>query len=206
MAENSTDRRKLTARNNAPQAAEVVLSTSPTFLKSTEFPHPARPTDAESPSVPQPHPRTPPAEQPTGDFSQRSGTAAWQAIRRPALIAAGLATTALAALGLLLPGLPTTPFLLLAAACFARSSPRLHAALLHSRLFGPHLQHWKQHRSITPAVRWWAVAFVIAGVSCSLYLGNLATWLKCTVTVAAVIGLIVVFRLPVTPHSPQQEP
>ncbi len=60
-----------------------------------------------------------------------------QAARRPLLIALGLLCTALAALGLILPGLPTTPFLLLATACFARSSPALHARLLHSRLFGP---------------------------------------------------------------------
>ena len=54
-------------------------------------------------------------------------------------------------------------------------------------------------------MRWTAVAFVIAGVSASLLLGNLATWLKTTVTAAAAIGLIVVFRLPVRPANSTQE-
>ncbi|MGV2341687.1 MAG UNVERIFIED_CONTAM: YbaN family protein [Planctomycetaceae bacterium] len=182
------------------------MSASLTSLKSTEFMPPARPPHGESSAVPHHQHRIPPADQPVQAPPPQSGNSAWHSVRRPALIAAGLASTALAALGLLLPGLPTTPFLLLAAACFARSSPRLHAALLHSQLFGPHLQHWKQHRSITPAVRWWAVTFVIAGITCSLALGNLATWLKCTVASAAAIGLIVVFRLPVTPRSQRQGP
>ena len=147
--------------------------------------------------------RTPPLPRQPGSTATQPSFG--QVARRPLLIALGLLCTALAALGLILPGLPTTPFLLLATACFARSSPALHARLLHSRLFGPHLRHWKQHRSITPSVRWTAVAFVIAGVSASLLLGNLATWLKTTVTAAAAIGLIVVFRLPVRPANSTQE-
>jgi uncharacterized membrane protein YbaN (DUF454 family) len=140
------------------------------------------------------------------NISQTPPAAAWQTLRRPLLIAAGLAFTALAGFGLVLPGLPTTPFLLLAAACFARSSPRLHAALLQSRLFGQHLQHWNTHRSITPAVRWWAILFVVVGVSCSLYFGNLPTWLEVVVTTAALIGLVVVFRLPVRSRTSNQDP
>ena len=122
------------------------------------------------------------------------------------LLAIGWLSLVLGVIGIFLPVLPTTPFLLLAAACFARSSPRLHAALLGSRLFGQHLQHWNKHRSITPAVRWWAIAFVIVGVSFSLYFGNLARWLEAVVTTAALIGLIVVFRLPVRSRNSTQDP
>ena len=63
-------------------------------------------------------------------------------------VGAGGACLVLGAAGALLPLLPTTPFVLLAAACFARSSPAFHRALRESKLFGPVLRDWEDHRSI----------------------------------------------------------
>lgn len=62
---------------------------------------------------------------------------------------AGILSVGLAFLGALLPLLPTTPFLLLAAACFARSSARMHRWLHAHRLFGPYLQAYREGRSMT---------------------------------------------------------
>lgn len=64
------------------------------------------------------------------------------------LFVAGLLLTGLAAVGAFLPVLPTTPFLLLAAACFVRSSPRFHRRLLEGRIFGPYLRQWERDRTI----------------------------------------------------------
>ena len=55
---------------------------------------------------------------------------------------------ALGVLGILLPLLPTTPFLLLAAGCFVRSSPKLYAWLLNHRWFGDYIRHYREHRAI----------------------------------------------------------
>jgi uncharacterized membrane protein YbaN (DUF454 family) len=67
---------------------------------------------------------------------------------RAALLVAGFACVGLAALGVFLPLLPTTPFLLVAAACFARSSPRFYRALLGNRIFGPLIRDWREHRAV----------------------------------------------------------
>src|SRR5512134_2189700 len=74
-------------------------------------------------------------------------------VHRPLLLLAGLACVALAAVGLFLPLLPTTPFLLLAGACFARSSRRLHGWLLAHGVFGPILADWEAHGAIRLRVK-----------------------------------------------------
>jgi hypothetical protein len=67
---------------------------------------------------------------------------------RAAWLAGGLTALALGVAGAALPLLPTTPFLLLAAFCFARSSQRLHDWLLGHRQFGPLIRAWQRERAI----------------------------------------------------------
>ena len=75
-------------------------------------------------------------------------------LTRPLLTALGLLLTAIGAVGLVLPLLPTTPFLLLAGFCFSRSSPRLHRWLLASPALGPLIGDWEQHRAIRGRAKW----------------------------------------------------
>lgn len=67
--------------------------------------------------------------------------------------AAGLCFVALGIVGAFLPVLPTTPFMILAAACFARSSPRLESRLLNHPRFGPALRDWRERRAISPRAK-----------------------------------------------------
>ena len=82
-------------------------------------------------------------------------------------IALGLLFLLLGGIGVVLPLLPTTPFVILAAACFARSSPRMHGWLLHSELFGPMLQDWENNKCVSRRVKRLALFMmvVVGGIS-----------------------------------------
>jgi uncharacterized protein len=67
---------------------------------------------------------------------------------RGLFLAAGTVALLLGLIGIFLPLLPTTPFVLLAAACYARGSRRFYDWLLAQRTFGPIVHEWQQHRSI----------------------------------------------------------
>lgn len=112
------------------------------------------------------------------------------------LMGLGWIAVVLAALGVILPLLPTTPFLLLAAWCFARSSPRFHAWLLYRSWFGSYLRHWQDHRALPPGAKWKAVTVIIITFALSLWLVNLL-WVRILLLTILVILLTFMLRLPV---------
>lgn len=65
------------------------------------------------------------------------------------LLAAGAVSVGLAAVGVFLPLLPTTPFLLLAAACFLRSSDRLYRWLIMHPWFGSYIRNYREHGAVS---------------------------------------------------------
>ena len=85
----------------------------------------------------------------------RIGRAAWSC--------AGLLCVALGIIGAFLPLMPTTIFLILAAGCFARSSPRLEAWLLGHPRFGPTLRAWRANGAISPRAKAMACTGIAAG-------------------------------------------
>lgn len=83
----------------------------------------------------------------------------------------GLVSVALGAIGVLLPLLPTVPFLLLAAFCFARGSERLHSWMLDHPTLGPPIHDWNDHGAISPSAKRLATLSVVLVFSLSLMLG-----------------------------------
>jgi hypothetical protein len=71
-----------------------------------------------------------------------------QTFRKWLLITIGMVAVGLGIIGIFLPLLPTTPFLLLAAACFIRSSDRLYQWLIRNRWFGSYIRNYQEHRAI----------------------------------------------------------
>lgn len=86
-------------------------------------------------------------------------------VARLLYLALGTAALALGLVGVAVPLLPTTPFLILAAFGFARSSPRLERWLLGHPRFGPGLQAWRARRAIPPAAKRASAAGMAAGLA-----------------------------------------
>ena len=83
----------------------------------------------------------------------------------------GILCVCFGALGVFLPLLPTVPFMLLAAFCFARSSPKLHDWLLSHPMFGPPIQDWQERGAISRRGKIAATVSIAAVFSVSLILG-----------------------------------
>ncbi|WP_114325422.1 YbaN family protein [Candidatus Colwellia aromaticivorans] len=109
----------------------------------------------------------------------------------------GLIFVVLAILGVVLPILPTTPFLLVAAACFAKSSPRLQKKLLTNKTFGPLIYEWQQHRSIPRKAKRIALLTIILSVVWSAYLLK-SVMLTALVFVLVIGPFIFLWRLPIS--------
>lgn len=89
--------------------------------------------------------------------------------RRYLLLGVGIVCSALALVGALLPVLPTTPFLLLAMACFVRTSPRLNQRLLANRAFGPYLEQWQHDRTVPSTAKLKAYGLVVVSFGLSIW-------------------------------------
>ncbi|HEX7982021.1 MAG TPA: YbaN family protein [Duganella sp.] len=81
----------------------------------------------------------------------------------------GCMAVALGVLGIFLPLLPTTPFLLLASACFARGSTRMHNWLRTNRVFGKYLRDYENGRGIPLRGKVWILIFMWASMSYSIW-------------------------------------
>jgi len=109
--------------------------------------------------------------------------------------ATGVFCVGLAILGAILPILPTTVFLIMATACFAKSSPRMQRKLLNNKTFGPLIHEWQQHRSIPRKAKRVALLMIILSVVWSSYL--LQNIMLTLLVVLLVIGpFIFLWRMP----------
>ncbi len=86
-------------------------------------------------------------------------------------VALGLLSLGLGIVGIALPLLPTVPFVLLAAFCFARSSEQLHTWLLTHPRFGPVIEDWNRNGAISPRVKRISTVSILAVFVLSVALG-----------------------------------
>jgi hypothetical protein len=116
-----------------------------------------------------------------------------QAIRM-AWIACGGIALAVGAAGVVLPLLPTTPFVLLAAFCFAKSSPRLHDWLTRHPIFGRLVTTWRRERAIPARAKRMAYASLATVFGISVVLGVTSTVLVVQALILAACALFIATR------------
>lgn len=104
----------------------------------------------------------------------------------------GLVSFGLGAVGVFLPLLPTVPFMLLAAFCFARGSESFHRWLMHHQRFGPSIRDWQRHGAISRGAKRAALVAIAAAFGISLLVGMPAYALGVQ---AAVLACVVAFIL-----------
>lgn len=112
---------------------------------------------------------------------------------RAGYLVAGFVSLALGALGLALPILPTVPFVILAAFCFARSSPALERRLVEDRTFGPHIHAWRTRGAISRRGKTAAAAAFAFSVAMGFVLLD-APWSLIPAAAAAIGGAWVLTR------------
>lgn len=120
-------------------------------------------------------------------------------LRRRLWLALAWICVGLASAGVVLPLVPTTPFLLVAAWAAARSSPELHAWILDHPRFGPLLQDWQEHRALRPRTK--IIALLLLAASWGIMMATVEPPLARII--ASVIMLIVAVFLATRPSGPR---
>lgn len=119
-------------------------------------------------------------------------------IWRAVLLIVGTASLILGVIGIVLPILPTTPFLLVTAACYARASTRLYQWLIGQRSLGPIITEWRRSRSLPPGVKTRALLVVAITFTLSVILVD-ATVARVVLVVTGVILATFLYRIPTAP-------
>jgi len=126
--------------------------------------------------------------------------------RRVLWIAVGGICMGLGVAGAFLPLLPTTPFLLLAASCYARSSPRRLQRLLNNRWFGPYLRNYRAGRGIPVHVKAWTLGLLWTTISLSAVFATALLWVRILLGLIALGVTIHILMLRPTDSSGLEKP
>jgi uncharacterized membrane protein YbaN (DUF454 family) len=129
-------------------------------------------------------------------FNDPEKPAVVRGLRRAVYIALAGLFFGLAMLGTLLPGLPTTPFLLLTSYFLIRSSPWMYRRVLAMPVVGSVIHEWRVNRGVRVRVKVVACLMVVAVVAASLASDSLDPYLKVAIGFLAACGIWVVLRLP----------
>lgn len=111
-------------------------------------------------------------------------------VRKAILIFCGTLCVGLGVLGMILPLMPTTVFLLLAAYCYSRSSDRFHTWLLSNRLFGKYITNYRAGHGISLRQKWSTTILLWASIGFSIWMMGGAFW-TALILVAIALGVTV---------------
>lgn len=130
------------------------------------------------------------------DSTRGSSLRTLSPVRRALYLVAAAICFGLAIVGVVVPGVPTVPFVLLTSFFLLRSSPRLNALLLRSKTFGPMLRDWERHRGVRRRVKLVSFAMIAAMLCVSLALASASREATLGIGALAAVGLVVIWRIP----------
>ncbi|MCL2547074.1 MAG: YbaN family protein [Oscillospiraceae bacterium] len=107
------------------------------------------------------------------------------------LLCLGFFCLSLGAIGIVLPGLPTTPFVILAAICFSKSSPRIYAWLKRTKYFGPYIEHYRTKQGVSKRLKAVSIAVVWLSLAISMFILQ-AIW---AYTLLSLVGICVTVHI-----------
>jgi hypothetical protein len=110
--------------------------------------------------------------------------------RRRLLIGAGTLCVGLGIIGVFVPILPTTPFLLLAAACYMRSSKRFYQWLINNRIFGAYVRNYIEGRGMPLRIKIFTIVLLWLAISLSIAFGVQNTAIR-VVLICVAIGVTI---------------
>tara|TARA_B100000989_G_scaffold296693_1_gene280487 strand:- start:3916 stop:4308 length:393 start_codon:yes stop_codon:yes gene_type:complete len=112
--------------------------------------------------------------------------------------AAGLFFVLLGLVGIVIPGLPTTIFMILAAACFFRSSTKMYDWVINHPLFGESVLRFRSGEGIPIKAKYTSIIMMWFFISTSIFffLHSHALWIKAIITISGFIGTIFILRQP----------
>jgi len=102
------------------------------------------------------------------------------------LITAGTIFVGLGILGIFLPILPTTPFLLLAAACYAQSSKRFYNLLINNKLFGTYIKNYREGKGVSLKVKFFTISLLWITILFSVFFIINNFWVKIVLIIIAI--------------------
>ena len=118
------------------------------------------------------------------------------------LVILGIIFLSAGIVGLFLPLIPTTPFILLSAWCFSHSSPRLHRFLTDSKIFGTLIENWTKYRAINKKAKTTSTPVILIFFGYTLVFTDITMGFKVFVTLTATVLLIFIWS---RPDGPQQK-
>jgi uncharacterized membrane protein YbaN (DUF454 family) len=130
----------------------------------------------------------------TGGNSRQNDKKSDSFLRR-LLVFLGTVFVGLGILGIFIPILPTTPFLLLAAACYARSSKRFYHWLLNNRWFGSYIKNYKEKKSIPLKVKIFTVSLLWITIMLSAIIATNVTFVRIVLIIIALCVTIHILSL-----------
>lgn len=118
-----------------------------------------------------------------------------KALHNSLLLALGWLFVVLGAIGVLLPIVPTTPFLIIALALFSKSSPRFHQMLLNNTWFGPPLRQWEETKTLSRRTKYKASLLIVFSFAISIAMLNYNVRIQLLLMGVAAVLLFCIWRI-----------